>query len=206
MHTAPAGRQRSEGSPYRSANAAGPPLSAGPEQEDARRARTARLELSHPRAGATPHEAGWHAYLSRDGCRSRPDDGRAPAPRQGQGLDELRARWHGVDDDGIVAFEVDDPDLEQRAVGGGADGVAHGVLDVLVGYSVLPCWLGDAAPRLVPRRRLCHQTAPQLQPPVSGRSVIASAPPVHLVRLATRRLVQSPESWRVLGSLECEAF
>jgi hypothetical protein len=59
-------------------------------------------------------------------------------------LKELWSGWDGVDDDWVLAFQIEDPDLEQRAVGRGtdqhcelvidvlADRVPHGVLDVMV--------------------------------------------------------------------------
>jgi len=60
-----------------------------------------------------------------------------------------------VDDDWVLALEVKDPDLEKRSVGRRsnqhrefvidelADGVTHGVLDVLIGDSVFSCRFTD---------------------------------------------------------------
>jgi len=64
---------------------------------------------------------------------------------------ELAAQLHGVDDDRILAFEIQDADLQQPPISSGSDhhgeifievdpphGVAHGVPDVLFVDGVLP--------------------------------------------------------------------
>jgi len=64
---------------------------------------------------------------------------------------KLGTKRHGVDDDGVIAVEVEDTDFEQRPVTGGTDehaqafaevnpahGMADGVGDVLIGDAVPP--------------------------------------------------------------------
>lgn len=70
-------------------------------------------------------------------------------------LEELRSGLHGMDDNRILAFQIEDADLEQRAVDRGTDehgelvideltdGVVHRVLDVVIGDSVSTRWLSN---------------------------------------------------------------
>ena len=76
-----------------------------------------------------------------------------PVPRVAVSAGDLhclpRSRWHGMDDDRILALEVEDSDLKQSAVRHGADEHRALVSDVLadrVVYRMLDVLVRDSVP------------------------------------------------------------